>query len=198
MNDLKNILVEKIKNQFPQIRKPDDYADLILEGKKLGAIDRIHAKKRRLFLESDIVSASIFTSSYSRLGLLDRLKGADKTIAVSSTRRKPGLAFAHSMILHYLNYERYLLYQHIAKDPRIKRIVCSVLKVSTKTSIQSLQKQIEVGDVYKQTSIYTKIYSKIKKQAIPISYMWLGVVALPADRYYLSNLSNTLLSRAEI
>ena len=194
----RNQLILEIKNNFSTVRKADDYADLILEGKRLGAIDRIHAKKRRLFLESGTVSASIFTSSYSRLGLLDRLKDADKTIAVSSTRRRPGFAFSHSMILHYLNYERHLLYQHIVKNPRIKSTVCSVLKVSTKTSIQSLQKQIEVGDVYKQTSIYTKIYSKIKKQAIPISYMWLGVVALPADLYYLSNLSNTLLSRAEI
>ena len=175
------------------MRKNGSYADLILEGKRLGAVDRIHAKKRRFFLELGLVSESIFNSSYSKLGLLDRLKNADKTIAASSTRHNPAFAFSHSMILHRLNYERHLLYQHITQDQRIKEIVCKVLKISTKTPIQSLHKQIEAGDAYKQTSTYTKIYDTIKRQATPAGYMWMGVVSIPADLYYLSELSNSLL-----
>lgn len=191
----KNALVEEIKKHFPRVNKPENYADLILEGKKLNAVDAINAKKRKFFLESEIISASIFHSSYSRLGLLDRLKNADKTIAVSSTRRVPGFAMSHSMILSYLNYERHLLYTHIPKDQRVKKIICNVLRIPIMSSIELIQRKMELGNPYHQVGVYKQIYEKIKREGIPIDCMWLGVVALPADLYYLSDLSNSLLRK---
>ena len=190
-------LIKEIKKRFPRINKPKDYANLILEGKRLNAVDRIHAKKRRFFLESEIISTSIFHSSYSRLGLLDRLKNVDKTTAVSSTRNRPGFAFSHSMILSYLNYERHLLYKQITKDQRIKKMVCNMLKVSIQTSIELLQRKMEVGTAYRQTDVYKKIYEKIKREGISTDCMWLGVVTLPADLYYLSDLSHSLLRKVK-
>lgn len=192
--DSKKDLVKKIEKEFPRIYKAEQYADLILEGKKLRAVDRKQAKKRRFFLESGIVSASIFHSGYSRLKLLDRLKSADKTIAVSSTRRHPGFAFNHSLILSWVNYERYFLYQHILKDQRVKKIVCDSLRLSVQSPLTTIQKKMEQGDPYQQVDTYKKIYEKIKRCVIPnVNYMWLGVVALPADLYYLSDLSQRLL-----
>ena len=154
-------------------------------------------RKEDSFLESEIISTSIFHSSYSRLGLLDRLKNVDKTTAVSSTRNRPGFAFSHSMILSYLNYERHLLYKQITKDQRIKKMVCNMLKVSIQTSIELLQRKMEVGTAYRQTDVYKKIYEKIKREGISTDCMWLGVVTLPADLYYLSDLSHSLLRKVK-
>ncbi len=193
---IKDKLSKEIKNQFPRVIKTDDYANLILEGKKLKAVNKINAKKRKYFLDSDIVSESIFTSSYSRLGLLNVIENADKTIAVSSTRHS-GFAFSHSMILSRLNYERHLLYKRMRKDFRIKKIICSILKISIQSSTETLQRKMEQGSPYQQVELYKKIFKKIKSNGIFIECMWLGVVQLPASLYYLSDLSNLLLHKVK-
>ncbi len=133
-------LAKKIKNKFPRVNKPHNYANLILEGKRLDATNKANAVKRRKFLESEIITASTFNSSYLRLNLLVRLYNVDKTFAVSSTRHT-GLSFSPSLTLSYLNYERYYLYKHINKNHQIKKIVCSVLKIPINSSIYSIQKK---------------------------------------------------------
>ena len=145
-------LTEEIQNEFPRVTKPHNYADLILEGKKINATTRINAVKRRKFLESEIVSASTFTASYTRMGLLKQLHNIDKTFAVSSTRHAR-LSFSPSLTLSYLNYERYYLYKHIIKNPRIKKIVCGVLKIPMSASINTIQKLMEsLGIFFQQAS----------------------------------------------
>ncbi len=47
----------------------------------------------------------------------------------------------------------------------------------------------------KQTSLYRQIYEKIKRTGSVDGYMWMGVVTIPASRYYLSDLSHLLLRR---
>jgi len=42
-------LIEEIQKQFPRVNKPDNYANLILEGVRLGAINKINAIKRKKF-----------------------------------------------------------------------------------------------------------------------------------------------------
>lgn len=59
------LLMKEIEKQFPRVSKPEEYTNLILEGMRLGAVDKIHAVKRKIFLESGVISVSIFQSSYS-------------------------------------------------------------------------------------------------------------------------------------
>ena len=188
----KNKLILEIKKQFPRMNKPANYADLILEGKRLNATSKINALKRKKFLETNVISKSIFQSS-SKLGLLDKFASSDKTIAVSSTRRPGNFAFDYSMILSYLNYERYLLYNQMIRDINTKKIICIVLKIPITTTKESIEKKMVVGTPHTQVDIYKKIYEKIKKDGISTICMWLGVVRLPAFRYCLSNLANSLL-----
>ncbi|WP_428326403.1 hypothetical protein [Nitrosopumilus sp.] len=189
-------LTKEIEKQFPRVIKPHNYADLILEGKKLNATNRSNAVKRRKFLESEIITPSTFTASYTRMGFLEQLHNVDKTFAVSSTRRT-GLSFSPSLTLSYLNYERHYLYKHIIKNPRIKKIVCGVLKMSISTSIGAIQRRMESGHAIKQVGLYKQIYEKIKRAESVDGYMWMGVVTIPASRYHLSELSNSLLRKVK-
>ena len=204
----KKSLSDEIMEQMPTIKKPEEYADLILEGKRLGAVDKIHAVKRlgavdkihavkrKTFLESNIISASIFQSSYSRLGFLDKLASMDKTIGVFSTRHQNSV-FAYSMILSYLNYERYLLYKQMLRDRRVKKILCDVLNISIQTSTESIENKMQFGTPYNQVEIYKKIYDKVKRERIQTDCMHLGVVRMPAFRYCLSDLSHLLLRKSK-
>ena len=128
--------------------------------------------------------------------MLVQLHNVDKTFAVSSIRHT-GLSFSPSLTLSYLNYERHYLYKHMIKNYRIKKIICGVLKISVSTSIDSIQKKIESGHAIKQTSLYRQIYEKIKRTGSVGGYMWMGVVTIPASRYYLSDLSNSLLRKVK-
>ncbi|MBI5146777.1 MAG: hypothetical protein HZA84_06105 [Thaumarchaeota archaeon] len=186
-------LAKEIQKQFPRVIKPNNYADLILEGKKINATNKNNAVKRRKFLESGIVTPSTFNSSYSRLGLLVQLPNMDKTFATSSSRR--GLSFSPSLTLSWLNYERYYMYKHIVKNLQIKKIVCSVLKIPINSSLDSIQKKMELGNAIKQVGIYKRVYEKIKRTQSVEGYMWMGVVTIPASHYYLSDLSNSLLRK---
>lgn len=187
-------LTKEIQNEFPRVTKPHNYADLILEGKRLNATNKPNAVKRRKFLESQIISASTFNSAYTKIGLLESLPNVDKTFAVSSTRHA-GLSFSSSLTLSYLNYERYYLYRHIVRNPQIKKIVCMVLRMPMNTSMDAIQRRIESGHVINQVSLYRQIYEKIKRMESVDGYKWMGVVTIPAIRYYLSDLSNSLLRK---
>lgn len=190
---LKDKLILEIKKQFPRVNKPENYAVLILESKRLNAINKPNALKRKKFLESGIISESIFQSSSSKLGLLDKLESPDKTIAVSSNRKPGNFAFDYSMILSYLNYERYLLYEQMMRNQHVKKIICVVLDISITATKESIEKKMVIGTPHTQVDNYEKIYERIKRAGISTSCMWLGVVRLPAFRYYLSNMSNSFI-----
>lgn len=196
LGDSLDALAKEIQNKFPRVVKPHNYANLILEGLRINATNKSNAAKRRKFLESEIITPSTFDSSYLRLGLLVQLHNVDKTFAVSSTRHT-GLSFSPSLTLSYLNYERHYLYTHMIKNHRIKKIVCSILKMPVSASMDSIQKKMELGHAIKQVSLYRQIYEKIKRTESVEGYMWMGVVTIPASRYHLSDLSNSLLRKVK-
>lgn len=189
-------LMKEIKSQFPRVNKPQNYANLILEGKKLNATNKANSVKRKKFLESEIITPSTFSSSYLKMGLLVQLPNVDKTFAVSSTRHTR-LSFSPSLTLSYLNYERHYLYKHMNKDYRIKKIICEILRIPVHTSVESIQKKIESGHAIKQVTLYKQIYDRIKRTGSVDGYMWMGVVTIPASRYYLSDISHSLLCRTK-
>lgn len=133
----------------------------------------------------------------TQLELLDKLVSSDKTIAVSSTRRPSNFAFDYSMILSYLNYERYLLYSQMMRDQNVKKIICTILKISITAIKESIEKKMALGTPHTQVNTYKKIYKRIKRDSIQTDCMWLGVVRLPAFRYCLSDLSHLLLRKSK-
>ncbi len=193
----RNKLILELKKQFPRVKKYDKYADLILEGMRLNAINKTNAVKRNFFLDSNIISESVFQSSVSRLGLLDKFESSEKIIAVSSNRRSGRFAFDYSKILSYLNYEKYLLFNQMKRDQYTHKIICNVLKVSITSTKESIEKKMEFGAPHTQVDTYKKIYEKIKRGGISTECMWLGVVRLPAFSYCLSNLSNSLVHNSK-
>ena len=54
MATIRDKLIVELEKEFPRVSKPQNYADLILEGKKLNATSRSNAVKRRKFLESEM------------------------------------------------------------------------------------------------------------------------------------------------
>ena len=70
-----------------------------------------------------------------------------------------------------------------------------VLRMPMNTSMDAIQRRIESGHVINQVSLYRQIYEKIKRMESVDGYKWMGVVTIPAIRYYLSDLSKSLLRK---
>ena len=188
----KKQLTKNIKLTFPRLNKPEKYADLILMAVKLRADNRTKAVKRKLFLESGEIPASIFDAAYLKYDILVARRNADKTLAISSQRA--GLLFASGHALSVLATELYLLYQQISEDNNLRIIVCKILNLSIKSNNTSIQSKIENGLYLAQVGTYKKVYDGIRKRGfMPKGYMSMSVTTLPASLYYLSDLSKSIL-----
>lgn len=185
-------LTKKIKSEFPRIRKPRDYANVILEGVKLRAFNSSSAKKRGDFLESGKIKEHVFVNSYLKLGLLVSIREADKIPVIASAR--VGLIFSYSYARQILNDEKDSLFAHIVSEPNIKSHVTNALKLSSASSIETIKSKMSSGDLMRQAGVYEKVYRNLVGNGVrPKGYMWLGVRTIPVSHYYLSNKSKNLL-----
>lgn len=186
-------LVKNIKNEFPRITFPEDYAELILAGIKLQAIDSDSSRRRKDFFVAGKIKVHVFNNSYLKLGLLVAIKGADRLIVLVS-RRAGVFLFNFSRAREILNMEKESLFAHIVSDPSIKKHVTSVLKLSSASSIDVIRTKMNSGDLMKQAGTYDKVFRNLTKNGVrPKGYMWFGVRTIPISHYYLSSKSKKLL-----
>lgn len=187
-------LSKNIKNEFPRIKNISQYADLILEGKQLKAINSASSRKRREFLASGKVKTHVFSRAYLKLNLLVPIKGADKTYVLVSARA--GMFFNYASAGRVLNYEKDLLIKHLALDPNAKNKIAKLFKLSPVSSVDTIRSKMDSGDMMKQAGVYDRVFSTLKKNGItPRGYMWYGVRTIPVSKYYLSNKSKSLLRK---
>jgi len=185
-------VVKNLKIQFPRMRTYETYANLILEGIIMDAINKTNSKKRSDFLKSGNVHNSEFNSSYLKYGILEVVKNIDSHLAIASSRT--GLIFSYEYALSILNKERSQLYKNM-NNGVFRKNLCNILKIKTSSRFNTIYKRIENGNVMKQVSTYTKIYNSLKKLHISINgCMWMGIVTLPTNRYYLSDLAKSFLN----
>ena len=195
MTDSRDALIEEIKEIFPDIKVPQDYANVVLEGIKLNAVDRDSSIKRRVFLASKIVKANAFVQSYSKYNLLIAIKNADRNNYVHTARE--GAKYFVNDALRVLNLENKLLLQHVRTDHHVRTIVSKSLKLPT-ASISSIQNKLSTGDPFQRVSVYEKVFADLGKNSIPRKgYMWVGARTRPVSHYYLSLRTHNILKTCE-
>lgn len=188
----RDIVIENLKSQFPRMRKYEIYANLILEGMAIYAINKTNAKKRSDFLKSGNVKNSEFNSSYLKYDILEVVQNIDSHLAIASSRA--GLIFSYEYALSILNKERSQLYKNMNNNI-FRKNLCEILKIKTSSHFNTIYKRIENGNTMKQVSTYNTIYNNLKKLNISIDgCMWMGIVTLPTNRYYLSDLAKSFLN----
>ena len=64
----RNRLILEIKNNFPTIRKPEDYADVLISAEKINALDESTSKRRKKF--GDHIKTNAFNRCRKDLDLL--------------------------------------------------------------------------------------------------------------------------------
>ncbi len=175
------------------MRKHEVYANLILEGMSINAINRTNAKKRSDFLKSGNVKDSEFNSSYLKYDILKVMKNVDSHLAIASS--SAGLLFSNEYGLSILNKERSQLYKNMNNEI-FRKNLCKILKIKTSSRFNTIYQRIEKGRIMKQISTYNKIYNDLKRLNMSIyGCMWMGIVTLPTHRYYLSGLAISLLNK---
>ena len=191
----RDALAEEIKKIFPDIKVPQDYADVVLEGIKLKAVDRDSSIKRRVFLTSKIIKANAFVQSYSKYNLLIAIKNADRNNYVHTARE--GAKYFVEDALRVLNRENKLLLQHVKTDHHVMAIVSKSLKLPT-SSISSIQNKLSTGDPFQRVSVYERVFADLGKNNIPRNgYMWVGTRTRPVSHYYLSLRTHNILKTCE-
>ena len=190
-------LTAEMKKTFPSIRKPEDYANVIQEGLRLGAVDRPSAKKRRQFLESGVVKDSIFALSYTKFVILISIRNAERNPVIHSARRGRYLYDIHDARA-LLDLENSLLLRHVNSDYHVKAIVLRSLKLPHSSASDAIRNKLSAGDVFHRATVYRKIFDDLSRNAIPRKgYMWAGVVTTPVSRYYLSPKAHGIITNVQ-
>lgn len=188
-------LTTEIGTLFPSIRKPRDYAKVIMVGLRLKARDARSAKKRVDFLATGQIKPHIFVQSYMKRCILTPIRNAERRTAVCSERLKK-LVFSTQVGYSVLNTERRGLLDHARLDAHVLSVVTKVLKLDPNSSIADVQKAMEHGDLYRQVVTYESAYNELGRQGMRrLGYKWLGVRTTPVSRYYTSRQSDGMLAR---
>ena len=189
-------LTKEIHRQHQNIRKPEGYADVILEGIELEALDINSAKRRKEFLKSKRIKEHVFVQSYTKFNFLTAIKDAEQMPVIASSS---GLLFDYTNAQSLLASEQASLFKHINSDVRVKIIVIKSLNLLPSATVSMIKNKMIHGDLFQQASIYEKVFRDLGKNGItPQGYGFLGVRTTPISHYYLSISSNNIIARYNI
>lgn len=187
-------LIIIIRNKFPRIRFPEDYADILLSGLKLKALDRKSAKRRRDFSNVFNHKVHAFSKCHKELDLLIKVEKAEYNISPMSEREY--VVFDFSKAQKILNLEKDLLLEHIGDSQRVRKITTTKLKISVNSSLTSIRRKMNEGNIFKQGSTYEKIFDELKDNKIrSTGYLWFGIRPIPIPNYYLSRKAIGLINK---
>ena len=191
----KDKLILEIKNIFPRIRKPEDYANLIFTGYNLKAYDHATSRKRHDFTTQKIKD-HVINRSYNVLNLLVPVKNASKILTVSSERQ--GLVYVKTQQHKIVEYEQKLLFKHIVIDHHVRFIAVKSLRLPATSNIDGVKRKMMQGNIFEQVSVYDKVLSELGKNGVKRKeYMGLRVVSTPIDHYYLSSKSKDIIEKSK-
>jgi len=187
-------LIINLSNKFSRIRFPQDYADILLSGLKLQALDRKSARRRSDFSKIFNHKVHAFTKCHKELDLLIKVENAEYTISPMSEREYVVFDFAKAQRI--LNLEKDLLLKHIGDRQLVREITTTKLKISMNSSLTAIRRKMNEGNIFKQGSTYEKIFDKLKDNKIrSTGYLWFGIRPIPMPNYYLSRKSIGLLNK---
>ena len=186
----RNKLILEIRNKFPTIRKPEDYADIISEGIRLKALDSDSSRRKSEFRK---IKTHAFSKSHKDLKLTIKIDKADHSISPVAERDTVVFDFNKAQII--LNREKGFLMKHISNDDQVKNISVKTLKLQ-QNSITSIKNKLDEGNIFKQGNTYEKVFNILQDNKIKSTgYLWFGVRPISIPKYYLSNKAKNMESK---
>ena len=185
-------LIKKIHEKFPRIRYPQDYANILIRGWDLKAIDRPSAVRSREFTKISKIKPHAFSKCHKELDLLKKIEKADHVVSPLSEREQVVFDFAKAQKI--LNIEKSLLLEHIEDSDKVHKIACKTLKIKIDSTIGKIKGILNTGNIFKQGSTYEKIFNSLKDNKVrSTGYLWFGNRPIPMPKYHLSRSGITLL-----
>ncbi|MCV0372753.1 MAG: hypothetical protein K5793_04275 [Nitrosarchaeum sp.] len=182
---------EEIQREFPTMRTPESYADVLLAAVQLHATDMANPKTRWQFLNQG-VKQHAFSQAYAKYGLLDR-KEAPRVRILKYARGPTPKGDAE--LKKALDFERHGLYTHLTISSTARGTIADELGV--RNSVTAIKTAIEHGSIRQQVDIYAKIFFLLQTKGQynkSYNYVLLGFRYLP-DKYWLSNLAKRILAK---
>ena len=193
MAGLATCLAERIADSSPRLRKPQEYAQVIVTGRRLKALDPRSAKRRTDFLKDDQITTSIFSLAYTKRDILIPCKNAERDSVIYSARNESFVFGTTARAI--LDCERNALLDHAKQDAHVLAVVLQALKLSSDTDIVDTQTAMKQGSLFHQVNTYEKVYDQLGRNRIPPKgYKFLGIKTVPVSHYYLSQQSKTMLA----
>ncbi|GEM_PF-6795715 len=184
-------VTKNFQNKFRET-KPDNYVEVILKGWELGAIDRDSAKRSRDFFKNRKIKQHVFTKCHKEMDLLVKIDDADRSVSPMSERDK--VVFKFEKAREILEQEKDLLLEHMSNNDKVKKITTDRLKLPISTTVNAIKRILDSGDVFKQGSIYEKIFNALKDNNIrSTGYLWFGIRPVPIPMYHLSRKAINLI-----
>lgn len=178
-----NKLILEIRNNFPTIRKPEDYVNIILEGIRLKALDRNSSKRKSKFRK---IKTNAFSKSHKVLKSLIKIDNMDHSVSPMSERDAVVFNFTKAQLT--LNHEKNLLLKHIDTNKKVKDLSIKILKLLKTSTTNTIRIKLDEGDIFKQGSTYEKVFNTLKDNNIkPSGYLWFGIRPINIPKYYLSD-----------
>lgn len=187
-------IVQLIHVKWSSLLKPEIYADLILEGNRIGAVNSQNAKKRSDFMKSGKVTSGVFNSSYKnkkRL-LLEVIQDREFTTRIISAR--VGMVFG-SDIENILRKERSELIDYISYTPAALNRAKQVLGSRNNATAGLVMHQMELGNIFKQVAKFMDVFDNLKRYGLsPPNCQRMSVITWPVFHYYLNFVAKAMLA----
>lgn len=185
-------LVEEVHKDYPNLRLPENIADVLIAAVELGAFGLTSSKSRWWLINSGAKPHAVETA-YKTCRLLDKKKAPRVRILRSKRGRVPT---SPSERRGLLEKERTGLFRHLTVSTTTKKIVANILQLQT-DSLMGIRRVMEKGDLQEQIDIYDKVISELERRRAynqVYDYYWLGFRFLP-DKYWLNDSAKKLLER---
>lgn len=184
-----------LKKQYPRLRLVEDFADVMLVGLELGAIDEAHKQKKWVFLKKGAKDSAFYTSY--KYGLLDK---KEKELKRYFEYKRPHADYVDSDTAKFkaLNRERRSLYAHMLTNTHVRDVIVKVLSLST-NDLNVIKRTLERGDLYEQLTTYGKIINSLTSEQLyheRYDYFIIGFRTVP-HHYWLSKLALKILLDAK-
>jgi len=176
-----------IKQYFPRIQKPKNYARLLKLAYELGLNNRGASLPPRAFIKRGIIYSTV-NAAYKKYGLLNVVVGGSRII-LPLNHRGYEIIGNNTALKALLDLERNNLYRHLRDDDDAKEFVTKILKLDITATVLQISRKMSEGDIRHQLNIYDKVYIKMESKKflnINYNYLWAGFRPIPSDTYYLS------------
>lgn len=176
---------------FPSLKRPLDYADVLIEASRLKAFDGASARARGKFRR---IKLHAFAQCHKSLGLLRQIRDANN-MAVPVSERDPAI-FRFQRAQAVLDIEKGLLMHHAESNDGIRRLCALALRMDARSTISQIRSRINEGNLFKQAGSYERAYCRIKGSGIRMAgYLFFGIRSVPVPKYYLTQKAKRLLVR---